>query len=438
MGGQVFSVDEALRMAIQFHRRGEFTIASDIYDDILKAVPNSADALHYKGLIQHEIGESEVAIELIGRALELTPVYPAALNNLGNILRECGRLEEARERYRQVLDISPEHVDTLVNIGVVHNGLRETAEAFECLTKALEIDPEHAVAWHNLGNVYNQRKLYAEAQSAFEKSAELAPDNTKSVKEIAKILYKSGKKKEAIETLERLLEQKSDDEIARHMIAAFGGAELPDRATDQFVTQTFDSFAGNFDETLARLEYKAPQLVADELKRLTGPDREIDVLDIGCGTGLCGPMVRPFASTLVGVDLSAGMIRKARLRKTYDELHEAELTDFMQKSAATYDAIICVDTFVYFGRLDEALVAATSILNSGGHLVFTVERHTRDESADDFRLQHHGRYSHVDEYIERVVTAAGLVVESLTPVVPRLEYGEPVAGMLVVARKNDD
>jgi len=110
----------------------------------------------------------------------------------------------------------------------------------------------------------------------------------------------------------------------------------------------------------------------------------------------------------------------------------------MQKSAATYDAIICVDTFVYFGRLDEALVAATSILNSGGHLVFTVERHTRDESADDFRLQHHGRYSHVDEYIERVVTAAGLVVESLTPVVPRLEYGEPVAGMLVVARKNDD
>lgn len=432
------SLEEALQLAMQYHKSGQLAKAADIYDDILAAIPDSVDALHYKGVIQHQIGESEAAIELISRALELSPVYPAAINNLGNVLRETGRLEEARERYQQVLEISPGHVDTLVNIGVVHNGLKETSEAFARLEEALAIDPKHAAAWHNLGNVYHQCKKYDEAKSAFEKSAKLAPNNTKSFKEIAKMLYKSGKEEESIKTLERLLRRNPDDEIAKHMIAAFGGAEVPDRASELFVAQTFDSFAVNFDESLARLDYKAPQLVGDELKCLTNADRKIDILDIGCGTGLCGPIVKPLASTLVGVDLSAGMLRKAKFRDTYDALHLAELTDFMQKSDATYDAIICVDTFVYFGKLDEAFVAAESILNADGHLIFTVERHTSEESSENFQLQHHGRYSHIDNYLEESLSAAGLVVQSLTQVIPRIELGEPVSGLLVVAGKANE
>ena len=148
--------------------------------------------------------------------------------------------------------------------------------------------------------------------------------------------------------------------------------------------------------------------------------------------------MKPLASGLVGVDLSPGMLQKARQRETYDSLHEAELVEFMLKSDATYDAIICVDTFVYFGKLDDAFVAAEVILNSGGHLIFTVERHTHDECNDDYRLQHHGRYSHIDEYLERSLTKTGLVVQSLTPVIPRIEFGEPVSGLLVVARKADE
>ena len=435
---QEVSLEEALQIGMQFHQRGELALASGIYDDILKAVPDCADALHYKGMIQHQVGESEAAVELISRALELVPVYPAALNNLGNVLRETGRLEASREQYRKALEISPEHVDALVNMGVVHSGLNEIAEGFKYLTKALAVDPEHAAAWHNLGNIYSQQKCYDEARSAFEKSAELAPANTKSHKEIAKVLYKSGNQKDAVKTLERLVDRHPDDAVAKHMIASFGGTEVPERASDQFVAHTFDVFSANFDASLARLNYTAPQLVSDELKHLTSSGRKIDILDIGCGTGLCGPLVKPLASSLVGVDLSPGMLRKAGQRKTYDSLHEAELEEFMQKSDATYDAIICVDTFVYFGKLDDAFIAAKAILNSGGHLIFTVERHTHDECSDDYRLQHHGRYSHIDQYLERSLTTTGLVVQSLTPVIPRIEFGEPVSGLLVVARKADE
>ena len=38
--------------------------------------------------------------------------------------------------------------------------------------------------------------------------------------------------------------------------------------------------------------------------------RSLDVLDAGCGTGLCGPLVAPYARRLVGVDLSEAMLAR--------------------------------------------------------------------------------------------------------------------------------
>ncbi|MCX4239251.1 class I SAM-dependent DNA methyltransferase [Paraliomyxa miuraensis] len=64
--------------------------------------------------------------------------------------------------------------------------------------------------------------------------------------------------------------------------------------------------------------------------------RDLDVLDAGCGTGLCAPLLRPLARTLVGVDLSGKMLDQARRRGGYDELIEAELTEMLDAHAARY------------------------------------------------------------------------------------------------------
>jgi predicted TPR repeat methyltransferase len=97
---------------------------------------------------------------------------------------------------------------------------------------------------------------------------------------------------------------------------------VPDRASDDYVRRTFDHFADAFDENLRDLGYRAPQLVAEALERHRGAAGDVvklDVLDAGAGTGLCGPLLRDRAGTLVGVDLSSGMLEKARashLRRT--------------------------------------------------------------------------------------------------------------------------
>jgi predicted TPR repeat methyltransferase len=147
------------------------------------------------------------------------------------------------------------------------------------------------------------------------------------------------------------------------------------RASDDYIRKIFDSFSDSFDMVLKGFEYKAPFLVADAVKDIyrTSP-QALTTLNAGCGTGLCGPLLKPYAKQIVGVDLSAGMLAKAEQRGCYDELIQAELTAFIQGHSASYDVSVAADTPVYFGDLAMVAKAVAGAVRPGGHFVFTVER----------------------------------------------------------------
>jgi predicted TPR repeat methyltransferase len=230
------------------------------------------------------------------------------------------------------------------------------------------------------------------------------------------------------------LDKEPDNPYVQHHLAASLG-ELPERASDAYVEHVFDKFAADFDTQLATLKYCAPELVADALRAaLPAPSAQYDIADLGCGTGLCGPLLKPWARSLVGCDLSAGMLARAAPRQVYDELLKAELVQFLVERPGAFDVLVSADTLIYFGELEPVFAAAQAALRPGGVLVFTLEA-LPDESPTGYRLTESGRFAHSVAGLRARLAAAGLGVQAVMPVSARHEAGKPVPGWLVTAAR---
>jgi predicted TPR repeat methyltransferase len=145
-------------------------------------------------------------------------------------------------------------------------------------------------------------------------------------------------------------------------------------------------------------------------------------------------LLKPFAAFLVGVDLSIGMLRKAAGRRLYDELVEAELGAYMAAHPSSFDIIVSCDTLVYQGQLETTVAAAANALRPGGRLLFTLEQLTEGGENSPYRLAPTGRFCHEATYVLETLRKADFVDATTHPIVPRLECGEPVRGLLVTAR----
>ena len=406
---------EALALAISMHREGHAEQAGTIYKQILDVDPDNVDALHFLGVAVHQGGRAKAALEYLDRALELMPDHPDALCNRGNVHRSLKNLEKAEADYRRALERRPDDPNTLGNLGTVLRGRGDPEGAIALYRTVLAKKPDHANTWQNLGAALDALERRAEAVAAYREAAWLSPGSADLYRDLGLALQLNGRLDEAVEMYRRCLALAPDDPRALHMLAAATGDEAVSRASDGFVRDEFDNFAPSFDTKLAALGYCGPTLMADSVKTIAAklPPRPA-VLDAGCGTGLCAPLLRPHAGTLVGVDLSPAMVEEARRRGGYDELVIDELTAYLREHAKTYDLVVSADTLVYFGDLAEVIQAAVYALKTGGFLIFTLERSDPGEAPAGFHLHPHGRFTHTREYVSNVLRQAGLTDVSIT------------------------
>jgi len=427
-------VRDAMVLAMKLHRAGHLDDARTLYERILQAQPRHADAMHFLGVLAHQRGRGAQALDLIRRSIALAADVPDWHNNLGNVLLEAGQVDEAASAYEEAARLAPARADIQNNLGVLRREQKRLAESEAAYRRAIAIDPAFVDAHTNLGNLLHATQRDEAAMVSYCEALALKPANVRARQALGMAYYTLGRFEEASRVYADWLRDEPDSPEARHHLAACSGRDVPGRAPDAYVEKVFDGFANSFDAKLAHLHYRAPQLVAQLVDELLGePRADRVVLDAGCGTGLCGPLLRPHARQLTGVDLSAGMLAKAEPRQVYDGLVKAELTAFIEgEPAGRYDLIVSADTLCYFGDLGAVTRAAARALAPGGWLVFTVEGLPQD-SAEDFHLNPHGRYSHGAGYVRRVLGEAGLAVRSVAPAHLRTEGGKPVSGFLVAA-----
>ena len=429
------SLEEAVGIAIQLQQNEQWVAAGDLYRQILYVAPDYADALHFYGVLLHQEGKSDKAVELIERSLELEPDRADWHSNLAIVLRDRLELDRAIAACRRAIAIDPEHANAHSNLGVLLKAQGQVVEAEAAYRTAVRVNPQHSDAYTNLGILLKSQNRIHEAVTCFCKVITFRPKHPEARRLLALAHCTLGEVDEAVAVFEEWLKEEPNHPIALHMLAACSGRDIPARASDGFIEQTFDSFAGSFDAKLAKLFYRAPALVAEMLAQ-SGIERAKthDVLDAGCGTGLCGPLVAPYARRLVGVDLSARMMAQAGSRGVYDELVKGELTEYLRRSPASFDVIVSADTLVYFGALEDVMEAAAAALRPGGRLIFTVEEADDETAPTGHGISLHGRYCHTRPYVERVLRHANLEPE-IGSAQLRLEAGDPVRGLVVLGTK---
>ncbi|MGH8665104.1 MAG: tetratricopeptide repeat protein [Burkholderiales bacterium] len=428
------TVQEALQAAMGLHRGGQFDEAQALYERILEAQPENADALHFLGLLMRQRSRHAEALELMRRAVAAAPDYASAHNNLANLLCETGKLDEAARHLLRALELEPDDVRALNNLGNVARAAGQTEEAVRCFERAVELAPEFALPYENLGRVHMVAGDIPRAHVMFCKAVALDHELTHSRQFVGLALCELGRFEEAREYYRQWTEAEPDNPVPRHLAATVRGEAPPMRASDRYVRTVFDTFAGSFDVHLQRLEYRAPGLVIDAL-RAGATGSGLRILDAGCGTGLCGPLLRLLAAELEGVDLSPKMLERARTTGHYDSLFEAELSAFMRGRPGRYDAFSCADTLCYFGGLDDAAQATFAALRPGGVFSFSVEALAQTGSQEPYRLMHTGRYAHTERYVREAAKGAGFERVNVSAAWLRMEAGKQVAGYVVMARK---
>jgi predicted TPR repeat methyltransferase len=238
----------------------------------------------------------------------------------------------------------------------------------------------------------------------------------------------------AIAAYRRCLALEPQDRLgAGARLTLLGAAGTPDRLPNAYVRALFDQTARRFEESLVgRLEYRAPERLLQSLApfRAAMPS-PLAVLDIGCGTGLAGALLRPWAARLDGFDLSPLMVAEASRKKIYDAIAVGDLLDAPDADAPRYGLAVAADVLCYVGDLAPAFEAIRARLIDGGHLAFTVEA----GSGAPYALGPAQRFRHDPQAIEVWLAQAGFERLACERAVLRRERREPVDGLVVVARR---
>jgi predicted TPR repeat methyltransferase len=428
-------LQEILRQGIRHHQQGDLAAAEACYERILTQTPEFPDALNFLGVLKHQNRLSATGIALIGKAIQIAPDYFDAYANIGRIFMDLELFERAEGAFAKAVELKPDHAGAQRGLALAKTQVQVNRDRIENLRQTIADQPDDPQNIYLLGLELMRQKKLDEAETALLRTLELEPLAREAYYQLFRVYFIQNKQ-EAIESvLNRWLENIPDDPNAQHMRWAVTGEHTPERASNEYVQECFDKFAASFDQVLQTIDYRAPGLIGDRVKVLAeanGPFAK--VLDAGCGTGLCGPLVKPYAGRLIGVDLSQKMLDKALPRGCYDELIQGELTQFIAEHPLQYDLIISADTLVYFGVLGPVIQASRQALFPGGRLLFTVEKLDTKETKG-FALNHEGRYSHTQDYVAGTLNAEGFVIDFIATTILRFEGGKAVVGLLVSAAK---
>jgi predicted TPR repeat methyltransferase len=382
-------------------RQGKADEADAACGSALALDPASADAWQVRALARLQGEDFTGAAEAFSHTLDLAGESAELRLNLGAALLKCGRFEAAAASLAGAVALDPASFVAA-----------EVKQVCDFIVAAIKGDMAGALATYPPGVLATP----AEADRVF-KTALLYLDW-------------AGERDAAARVAQAWTALRPDNIEAIHLRDA-ALAHATARQPAELVAKSFDEIADDFDDRLVRrLAYQGPERLAALIAGEVEARATLDVLDLGCGTGLCAGFLRPYARRLAGVDLSAGMLAKAAARDLYDHLEAADLLAVLAGARDGWDLLVAADTFPYLGDLSAVFEGAGRALRPGGLFAFSTEAC----GGEDFLLKGNGRFAHGGAYIERLAAGRFEIAARATATLRR-EAASPVEGGFYLLRR---
>jgi predicted TPR repeat methyltransferase len=391
--------DHRYALGMLHSERGKVREAATCFEQALALNPRHAAACLQLGDSLMDLHEYDRALAAYRLALTLRVPFPEAHNNFAGALLRLGDTHAAVAECRRALVERPGYVLALNTLGAALGKVGLLDEAIAVLRQAIDLSHAYANAHHNLGNVLDRAGRVEEAKQAYHAALTIDP------------------------TLEE----------ARYNLAALGEMPPPPSTPHPYLLRLFDSYAPSFDQHLVEaLHYAVPERLYEAVLAARPGASALDVIDLGCGTGLVGQHVRRIAGRLTGIDISARMLQWAVRRKIYDRLVMGDYVHYLSARQEPCDLVLAADVFIYAGDLIAVFQALGRLLRLGGLFAFSLEA----SSNADYVLQPNRRYAHSLGYIHRLARQAGFHEVAVNPVKLRRQGEEHAAGLIIVLRSD--
>jgi len=363
----------------------------------------------------------------------------STLVNLAAVRLGLGKPADALKAADEVLAVEPANVDALLHRATALGRLQRDDEARAGFERLVTIDANHAAGWLRLAHLLHRQERRDEALRAYGRTLALDAAQPDAWLRRGDLLREAGQLVQAAEAFRHCLAHGGDPALAGYYLAAVTGAALPGGTPAVYVQRLFDDYAADFDRHLvATLGYQAPERLAQRIAAHAPRARFASALDLGCGTGLCGPLLRPMTQRLTGVDLSGEMLAQARALGAYDALVQAEIVEHLREAVARgeppHDLVVAADVFIYVGELAPVFDAVRAATRPGAVFAFSVE--PDDEPASPgVRLLPSLRYAHAPGYLRQLAEGHGFDVLDVTREPIRVEQARPIDGLYLVMKR---
>ena len=411
-------------LSLRYQQSHQLPKALDFARQADKLSPQNEELLTHMGelLLLNKLPTE--AQSVYQKILELNPHSLPALVNVANSASAQQNFALAETYYKQALDISPQDLDAHFNYAEMLQQQNRLPEALEEYRQAVIIAPDRFEISNNLGLIKKDLGEYEEALglfvNAFLKAPEQEAVSVNIVETLTLLAYQN------IETAQKIaanwLKTAPNNLFAQQINATLQGKDCEN--TQIFVQKLFDNFADNYEQVLGRIGYSTPR----ELRTITG-DIKGTIVDLGCGTGLVGEAYQTSGAKLIGIDISAKILEKAREKHIYQELICDNLLHFCQTRLHTYQPrlIIAADVFCYIDNISAIISACQPY-----QLAFSIETLPSSKTAPQQRGLS-GRYRHNPRYIKNLLLQNGYTNINEYPLILRQEDGKDVQGMIFTA-----